>query len=318
MVLSIGSLICLLFVFTAGLTKNDQTLHSLYYIKTDTKNFTSTPEVLGGQSTTLGSLLGTLMGSASTNKLYDFYEIYLWNYCVGSTTNAVDTVQACTSRNFNFVFNPLQVWGLNGTTVQNEIPGAINSAISAYTKGAHFMHIAYTIAFWTTVGTIVAGLFAICSRVGSCITTIVSGFATLFTILSALASTIIFSTLTAALNGSLKEYNIVTHLGTKMLAIDWLAAAFSIAASLFWFISICCCSGRSGRKERRSTAAPATGSGFAPFGNRGYQPIADDGVQHPSMYGQQPGNRGMEMQDFGAGPYKGRDTAYEPFRHGGV
>jgi SUR7/PalI family len=147
---------------------------------------------------------------------------------------------------------------------------------------------------------------------------LVEQFATLFTILSALASTIIFSTLTAALNGSLKEYNIVTHLGTKMLAIDWLAAAFSIAASLFWFISICCCSGRSNRKERRSAAAPATGSGFAPFGNRGYQPIADDGVQHPSMYGQQPGNRGMEMQDFGAGPYKGRDTAYEPFRHGGV
>jgi hypothetical protein len=64
-------------------------------------------------------------------------------------------------------------------------------------------------------------------------------------------------------------------------------------------------------------AAPTGGAGFTPFGNRGYQPLGDDGVQHPSMYGQQ-GNRGMEMQDFGAGPYKGRDTAYEPFRHGGV
>ena len=144
-------------------------------LQTDTSNFTSNPVSIDGKNSTLGTLLGSLVGSASTNKLYDFYEVYMWNYCVGSTKGGVDSVQACTSRQYNFVFDPLTVWGLNGTTVQNEIPGAIHSAINAYTKGAHFMTVAYTIAFWLTAASIVVGLFAICSRIGSCVTTIISG-----------------------------------------------------------------------------------------------------------------------------------------------
>jgi hypothetical protein len=116
------------------------------------------------------------------------------------------------------------------------------------------------------------------------------------------------------LNGSLKEYNIDSHVGTRMMALDWLAVAFSLSAAFFWLISICCCSGRSNRKDRRSQVEPVAGTGFVPFANRGYQPLGDDGMQHPNPYGA-PGNRGLEMQDFGGSPYKGRDTAYEPFRH---
>jgi hypothetical protein len=97
------------------------------------------------------------------------------------------------------------------------------------------------------------------------------------------------------------------------MAVDWLAVAFSIGASAFWLVSICCCSGRSSHnKDRHSKDAPA-GQAFVPFGqNRGYQPLGESGIQHPNPYG----GAGHEMQDFGtAGPYKGRETAYEPFRH---
>jgi len=241
----------------------------------------------------------------------------MWNYCVGTNNSGSDVINSCTHRESAFVFNPFQVWGLNGTIVQDKIPGAINTAMNAYTKGAKFMFIAYVIAFWLTVASVVVGLFAICSRWGSCVTTIVAGAATLFTILSAIASTVIFSTLVGAMNASLREYNVKTTLGTKKLAVEWLAVAFSLAASLFWFISICCCSGHSGRKDRH-VAAPGGGNTFKPFASRGYQPLGEEGgAQHHqnTAYG---ANRGMEMQDFGTGPYKGRDTAYEPFRHGGV
>jgi hypothetical protein len=109
-----------------------------------------------------------------------------------------------------------------------------------------------------------------------------------------------------------------------MIALDWLAAAFSLAASLFWLISICCCSPHSSRrKDRTLRNEPPTGSNvaaFAPFGSRGYQPLGDpaaSNVHQSTAYGG-PGWRGVEMQDMGytgAGPYKGRESAYEPFRH---
>ena len=120
------------------------------------------------------SLIAGLVGQASSNKLYDFYEVYMWNYSAGSTSNGVDTIQYCSPRQAKFVFNPIDVWGLNGTTIQKDIPGAVTSAINAYSKGAQWMFIAYTVAFWVTAATIVVGLLAICSRIGSSLTTIVS------------------------------------------------------------------------------------------------------------------------------------------------
>jgi hypothetical protein len=119
-----------------------------------------------------------------------------------------------------------------------------------------------------------------------------------------------------------------------MLAVDWLAVAFSLGASFFWLISICCCSPHSSRRKDRTAASnvppQSNVAAFAPFGNRGYQPIADPAVgsvHQQTAYGGAAGygntvyggRGGVEMQDMGytgaAGPYKGRDSAYEPFRH---
>jgi len=311
MVLSIGSLICLLVSMSGGLNKNSSTQRSLYYFRTDTSKFKSNSTLLGTPVT--GSLLSGLIGQATTNKLYDFYDVYFWNYCAGSLSgNGTETVQYCSPRKNNFVFNPIEVWGLNGTTIQKEIPGGVTKAINAYEKGAHWMWTLYVLAFWITVGTIVVGIFAICSRVGSFVTTIVSSVATVLTFVAALIATILFSALVGGLDTSLKEYNVKSSVGTKVLAVDWLAVAFSIGASAFWLISICCCSGRSNNKDRHSKDV-APSQGFIPFGqSRGYQPLGDEGLQHPNPYG----GSGHEMQDFGAaGPYKGRETAYEPFRH---
>jgi hypothetical protein len=139
----------------------------------------------------------------------------------------------------------------------------------------------------------------------------------LFTVLSALTATILFSTLVGALDTLLKPYQINLTVGTKMLAIEWIAVAFSIAASMFWLVSICCCSGRSSG-GKRSSKGPEPG--FTPFANRGaaaYQPLGDSHQQQSNPYHNQFGAQGtnVEMQSFGgAGPYKGRETAYEPFR----
>jgi hypothetical protein len=142
--------------------------------------------------------------------------------------------------------------------------------------------------------------------------------ATLFTGLSAVLSTVLYSTLVGAMEGYLKPYDITFSLGTKMIALDWIAVAFSLGASLFWIISICCCSGKSSRRDRASKQQqPMMAGAYAPFGaNRGYAPLADEAGMRS---GHVP-KTGHEMQDFGytgAGGYTAPPVggAYEPYRH---
>jgi len=306
MVLTIASLASLVVVLLAGLYKNDATLSGLWYFKIDASKFKSSSSLASG---TTGALFGNLVGTATTTKIYDFYQIYFWNYCGGMIVDGKETIQYCSPRQASFVFNPIAQLGLNGTTLQKELPGTVEKAINAYSKATHWMFIVYIIALSVTAASIVVGIFAICSRIGSCVTYIVVSAASFFTVIAALTSTILFSTLVGGLNGGLKEYNIKSFVGTRMLALEWIAVAFSIGASVFWCVSICCCSGKSDRKNRGS-AAPAPG--FTPFNTaRGYQPLGEQ-----TAYGGAHQGESIGLVEKGqAGPYHGRDTAYEPFRH---
>lgn len=324
--LTVASLICLLMVFLAGQNKSDANLRSLYFFKADTtslkQNVTQGIEIAGEN---IEPKILQALESAVKSNLSDWYEIYLWNYCEGSNSSSVPTY--CSPREAKFYFNPMDVWGLNSSDLTSLLPSALTKGLNAYEKVSKWLFVAYTVAFWTTAAAFVVGFLAICSRWGSFATTIVSGVSTLFTILAAITSTILFSTLTGAFNTALRGYGIHLSVGTKQLALDWIAVVFSIGASLFWFISICCCSGKSSHPYsrdayekrgwgRRGRAAEKTASGSSaynvPFGNRGYQPL-DEGQQ---QWGTTTHNNGHEMENWGgASPYKGRETAYEPFRH---
>lgn len=188
MVLTIASLACLVVVLLAGLYKNDATLSNLYYFKVhfpdrctsvsqanlnvqiDASKFKSSSTLSSG---TAGALLGNLVGTATTTKIYDFYQIYFWNYCGGIIENGKETIQYCSPRQSSFVFDPIAQLGLNGTTLQKELPGTVQKAISAYSKVTHWMFIVYMVALGVTAASIVVGIFAICSRIGSCVTYIV-------------------------------------------------------------------------------------------------------------------------------------------------
>lgn len=125
--------------------------------------------------------------------------------------------------------------------------------------------------------------------------------ACLFTFLAAITSTILFSTLTGAFNTVLRPYGIHLTIGTRVMSLDWLAFAFSLGASLFWTISICCCSGSSSHPKNKNRSGEKGGP--APFASRGYAPLGEA--------------QGHEMGNVkgGSSPYAGRETAYEPFRH---
>jgi hypothetical protein len=260
-------------------------------------------ELPGNLDDRLRKFLDGLTSSNSNQNLSDVYNVYLWNYCEGDKTNSTGDVKLtdCSGRQARFWFNPVQVWGLNNSGVADLIPNELEKGLNIYKAVANWMFVAYAVAFFASLASIIVGLLAICSRLGSCVTTFVSVTATLFSFLAALTSTILFSVLTGTFNSVLKTYGIRLTVGTKMMALDWIAFAFSLGATLFWTISICCCSGKSDRKpggDGKYNAAP----------RGGYQSLGGDRNSY-----QQTSN--VEMGNYGASPYKGRETAYEPFRH---
>lgn len=109
-------------------------------------------------------------------EIRDFYDIGLWGYCTGNKTSNGDfDVDHCSSRKAMFWFNPSEVWGLNETGVDALFPESLQKGLSAYEKAAKWMFIAYFIAIISAVAELLVGISAIFSRLGSCVTTLVSG-----------------------------------------------------------------------------------------------------------------------------------------------
>lgn len=243
--------------------------------------------------------------------LADFYTIGLWGYCDGDISSNKFNTKTCSDPKAEFYFDPLTVWGLNGTSIKDELPGDYNKVMKVYKAVSKWQFIAYVIAFVATALEILVGAFAICSRWGSCVTTLVAVVAFLFTTAASITSTVLFSIFKSSLGPALKAYGIYLDMGKNMFAATWLAVAFSLAAVLFWTFSVCCCSGRSpynhsSRHKGGITAekAPYTyeplGAGAQPYGHHhttSYPPPA----VHPNEYPMTNTN--------------GRTNAYEPFRH---
>jgi hypothetical protein len=81
---------------------------------------------------------------------------------------------------------------------------------------------------------------------------------TIFIFAGAIIATALFSTLAGVFETVLKPYQIKTSVGKQMLAVVWLAVAFSLASGLFWMFSVCCCSGKSPHKKVSVEKAPYT------------------------------------------------------------
>jgi len=274
MVLTIASLVALAFLEASGWSPGSP-LNNNYLMSVDFSNFTVADAGSVSNSTELTAAL-TL--AEASGQLKETYRIYLWNYCSANKTSG--DIDYCSDRQSSFVFDPVEQFGLNATdsvptgtsSGDNAVTSAINNAkqnveefqdnvlgdaasgaMKVYKRVAKWNFIAYQVAFWTTVITIVVGLLAICSRWGSLCTWIMAIISTLFTFLASLTTTILFSSLTGALHTLLEPYNIQVSLGTRALAVTWIATALSIIATLFWLCSICCCSGRDNPHHRSNS-----------------------------------------------------------------
>ncbi|KAF2229572.1 hypothetical protein EV356DRAFT_580693 [Viridothelium virens] len=310
--LTVATLVCLALVWGAGLRTS--ALQSFYFIKADTSKLNADPT--SNQAVT-DLFLKFLDSARTSNLLADYYQVDLSSYCTGKEGKSIDF---CSKPVANFWFNPVDVWGLQSSGLEDLFPKQLQDGLHTYQSVAHWMYVAYVIAFWSTVAEAVIGLFATCSRLISLITSLVAGVASIFVFAASLTATILYSVLLGTFNDVLKPYNIHANLGKPMFATTWLAVVFSLAAGFFWLFSICCCSPHSYNRKDKSASKSSSGGRWAGLRGRGRMgtglmaertPYTYERVESPFMGERQPMAAGHEMTDMTAGSH----TGYEPYRH---
>ncbi|EKV08089.1 Integral membrane protein [Penicillium digitatum] len=304
--LTIASLICIVLVGLGCTKASSSTLNNLYFIRLDLSNISSgsalSSEITdrlkdaGITDVTADEISATIKSLQDDAHIADFYDIGLWGYCEGNSTKTTDTVSSCTDPKAQFYFNPASVLGVSETQLEKELGNSMKRIMKVYKAVSKWMFIAYIVAFIATCVQVLLGIFAIFSRWGSCVTTIVSIVSFLFTLGASLTSTIMFSIAKGSLRAALKVYSVNVALGKNIYVATWLAVAFSLGATIFWLLSTCCCSGRSpySRKDRHNTRGGVTAE-KAPYT---YEPI---GAAHPPF-----GTQGPHV------PQHGYSTSYPP------
>ncbi|CDM33425.1 hypothetical protein DTO013E5_7294 [Penicillium roqueforti] len=327
-VLTIASLICIILVGLGCTKASSSTLNNLYFIRLDLSNISEgsalTSEITdrlsaaGITDVTADEVSETIETLQADANISDFYDIGLWGYCEGNITNSTDTVSSCTDPKAEFYFNPSTILGVSETELEKEIGSDLKKTMKIYKAVSKWMFIAYLVAFIATCAQVLLGIFAIFSRWGSCVTTIVSIVSFLFTLGASLTSTIMFSIAKSSLGTVLEVYGIDVSLGKNIYAATWLAVAFSLGATFFWMLSTCCCSGRSpyGHRDRSPRGITAEKAPYT------YEPI---GAAHPPFGSQQPlvPQHGYSTSypaathnnDIPMTHNNQQSSAYEPFRH---
>jgi len=308
-------------------------------------NFTDIDLAKAGNLANSTTLTAALQQAEDKRLLMDVYEVHLWNYCVSD-----GTLDHCLPKHSQYYFDPVAVWGLNGTNatstatstatgvnvIDSDITSATNKteefenkllgksgkeALDAYRHVAKWMFVAYEVSLWTTLATIVCSILAIFSRWGSFLTWLFSIASAIFTFGAVLTSTVLFGALVGALQTIFHPYDIKIDLGTHALIVTWLAVAFSWAATFFWLFSVCCCSGRSNPHHRSNKGglwnAEPKGQGYGEGRGRGLRVEKTGGyerVASPFI-----GGEDVPMHDYARqqhGHARGASSGpFEPYRH---
>lgn len=317
--LTIACLVCLLIVGLAGVSNK-----SLFLFQINTQNLSISSTDLLSLATSKrdlsSSIISATSGGATTNitatdlGLADLYKVSLWNYCYTTGTTTV-----CSAPAFNWAANATNTTKFSSlaTTVAGvsiDIPEALSKALTTFATVSKWTEIVYIIAAAFVVIELLVGVFAICSRVGSCCTWLINGLSTIAVIAASALATAMASIVVGTMITIGKPYGITASINTTYLAFTWLAAAFSLAAGLFWLFSVCCCSPEhSARRDKhRSRAGDAVEK---PFG--GYQRVHDP--FQPTAYGGNQESGVHHGYNVPMGPIKGqRAGAYEPYSHQAV
>lgn len=324
--LTIASLVCTLIVMLSGITSHnldmfDVNMKDLSISSSSLANFADEikkREEKRGED--LGKLVNAGLNNAANNAvnsvlnsgvnftatdlgLADSYKVYLWNYCSTTGTNTT-----CSKAKFNWAASSLNTTAINerAQTISAKVgqnatlPKDVTGALKTYSTVSKWTQVVYIIAFILTVLELIVGLFGFCSRAGSCITYLVSGFATTAIIGASVLATASSAVVVAAVKTTSRAYGVKATIETGFLSVTWLAVAFSVGAGLFWLFSMCCC-----KAEHRKSSSHGAEKFAARPGS--YQPLHDPNTAY---HGQQQGVYNMQKPQRAGG--------YEPYSHAAV
>ena len=153
-----------------------------YTVQANTGNITADPDTIadkipeGITPDAAKEFLAALNGKLSSKELKDFYQVGLFSYCEGDkdAESGEEKITYCSARKFQFHFDPLAIWQMNNTNIQEVLGDKYDSGMNAYKKAAGWMNWAFVITLVLTAVEFVVGFFAIFSRWGSLVTTVIS------------------------------------------------------------------------------------------------------------------------------------------------
>ncbi|KAJ2979060.1 hypothetical protein NUW58_g7302 [Xylaria curta] len=227
----------------------------------------------GDVVTDVANALGGAKITASDIGLAYVYDFTLWGYC----TTPQDGNKNCTKARFDWASQELdlewvdrltKVAGLNVT-----LPKELDDALNAYKTITKWTQVVFIIAIVALGLELLVGLFTACSRAVSCVTWIISGFATAAIIAAAILLTVTGSVVTGAVLAVSQHYGVKANLNQTFLGVLWVSVAFAIGAGLFWLFSICCCKPEnrpyvgSSRSRHSDTEKLVPNGSYAPLGD---------------------------------------------------
>lgn len=252
--------------------------------------------------------------TAAQLNLADKYNFYLWNF-----VEVRGNVTTKTAPRFDYASNFTNTSSITnlaaGTGLTISIPGAVQSGLSTFANLIKWTQVVFIIAGVATIITILVGIVAFFSRIGSCITWIMSAISTAAIVSFATLATITSTSVVGILNSAAGSYGVHSSVNTSWLVIIWIGVAAAIASGLFWLFTICCCASSSGRSGKRHSRG---GDSEKVIGGKGYQPVHDPFRNEPYV-GQQSGIYNQQQYAIPMNNVKtSRAQAYEPYAHHAV
>lgn len=234
--LILGALAC------AGSTKNMDPVNQIYMFRLNISDIDVSS--VFGSSVTL---------SANDIGLSDIYSIGMWGYCKGENDNGEYKVKSCTNPTPMYLFDPVKILtedlGSDISVDDLNLPDKIEN----YVKTAKI--VSKLIFITTLIGVIAAFLVAVltilsfCSHFVSCLATLLAIISFLGLLLSAAASTGVYTIVKKYFNDSASQYGITGTLSNyHFYGLIWGATAAALITCVFNFFAICC--GRTSRKSK--------------------------------------------------------------------
>ena len=126
-----------------------------------------------------------VLSKAESNKaLKDFYLVGLWSYCEGDKIGKVEKITYCSSPKTQFWFNPVELWGLQNTSVQNVLGRDLRKGLDVYRRAMRSMGVCFVVAAILTAAELLMCCYAISSRKGSMLASILAAVSSPFVVFS--------------------------------------------------------------------------------------------------------------------------------------